>query len=64
MGRPANVLTGHFNGLSGRNDMERVAGMIVVGQTTPSLLAAESEASVLTGVPIVTTEPGPGTRRW
>ncbi|KQP07718.1 hypothetical protein ASF28_11365 [Methylobacterium sp. Leaf99] len=64
MGLPPNVLTGHFNALSGRNDMERIAGMIVIGQAMPPLLAMESDAGSLTGVPIEIKATDPGERRW
>ena len=66
MGLPANVVMGHFNGLSGRNDMEAVAGMIVIGQAMPPIFAMEADAGSLTGVPVEAAEimPKPGERRW
>lgn len=64
LGLPANIVTGHFNGLSGRNDMEAAAGMIVIGQAMPPILAMEADAGALTGVPVEVVEPEPGKRRW
>lgn len=64
MGLPANVVTGHFNGLSGRNDMEAAAGMIVIGQAMPPILAMEADAGALTGIPVEAVETEPGKRRW
>lgn len=64
MGLPPNVVTGHFNGLAGRNDMEKVAGLIVIGQTQPKILAMEADAGVLTGVPVATDDAEPGKFRW
>ncbi|GJE37881.1 hypothetical protein KHHGKMAE_1945 [Methylobacterium persicinum] len=52
MGLPANVVTGHFNALSGRNDMEKVAGMIVIGQAMPPIFSMEADAGTLTGAPV------------
>jgi hypothetical protein len=49
---PANVITMWFGALSGRNDMERVAGLIIVGQPTPKPADVENAAEVFTGQPI------------
>jgi hypothetical protein len=51
---PTNVIKLHFGALSGRNDMERVAGLIVIGQNTPKPADVEHAAAVLTGVPVAT----------
>lgn len=64
LGLPPNVVLGHFNGLSGRNDMEKVAGMIVIGQAVPPILAMEADAGALTGVPVATDGTEPGKFRW
>ncbi|AIQ89590.1 bifunctional DNA primase/polymerase [Methylobacterium oryzae] len=66
MGLPANVVMGHFNGLSGRNDMEAVAGMIVIGQAMPPIFSMEADAGTLTGVPVEVADTvlKPGERRW
>ncbi|MHB2207769.1 bifunctional DNA primase/polymerase [Methylobacterium sp. CM6257] len=66
LGLPANVVTGHFNGLSGRNDMEKVAGMIVIGQAMPPIFSMEADAGTLTGAPVEVAEAvlKPGERRW
>jgi hypothetical protein len=64
MGLPSNVVLGHFNGLSGRNDMEKVAGLIAIGQAIPQILAMEADAGVLTGIPVAPEGAEPGKFRW
>lgn len=49
---PANVVSKNFGALSGMNDMETVAGLIVVGRLSPRRCAVEATASVLAGRPV------------
>lgn len=51
---PANVIPLHFGALAGRNDLERVRGLVVVGQNTPKPADVEHAAAVLTGLPVAT----------
>lgn len=51
---PANVIPLHFGALAGRNDLERVRGLVVVGQNTPKPADVEHAAAVLTGLPVGT----------
>jgi hypothetical protein len=53
---PANVITLHFGELNGRNDMERVAGLIVIGRPWVPPSVVEANAAVLTGVPVQSIE--------
>lgn len=64
MGLPPNVLTGHFNALSGRNDMKRIAAIIVIGQAMPPILTMEADAGTITGIPVEIEATEPGKRRW
>ena len=49
---PANVVTRHFGALAGMNDMEDVAGLIVIGRPAPKRSAVEATASIFAGHPI------------
>jgi hypothetical protein len=48
----ANVIVKHFGALSGMNDMQDVAGLIVIGRPAPKRAAVEADASVLAGYPV------------
>ena len=49
---PANVVARHFGALAGMNDMQDVAGLIVIGRTAPQRAAVEAAASVFAGRPV------------
>lgn len=51
-GLPDNVRLAYFGNLSGLNDFENVAGMIVIGRLLPPALEMEALAAVFTGVPV------------
>ncbi|WP_425991081.1 bifunctional DNA primase/polymerase [Afipia sp. DC4300-2b1] len=49
---PVNVVARHFGALAGMNDMQDVAGLIVIGRPAPRRFAVEAVASVLAGRPV------------
>ncbi|MBT1516169.1 bifunctional DNA primase/polymerase [Bradyrhizobium sp. SRL28] len=49
---PANVVARHFGALAGMNDMQTVAGLIVIGRPAPKRSAVEAMASVFAGRPV------------
>ncbi|MBR1032294.1 bifunctional DNA primase/polymerase [Bradyrhizobium liaoningense] len=49
---PANVIARHFGALAGMNDMQDVAGLIVIGRPAPRRSAVEALASVFAGRPV------------
>lgn len=49
---PDNVRFAYFGNLSGLNDFENVAGLIVIGRLLPPVLEMEAMAAVFTGVPV------------
>jgi hypothetical protein len=48
----ANVVVRHFGALAGMNDMQDVAGLIVIGRPAPKRSAVEATASVFAGRPV------------
>jgi hypothetical protein len=53
---PANVVARHFGALAGMNDMQDVAGLIVIGRPAPKWSDVEATASVFAGRPISSGE--------
>jgi hypothetical protein len=53
LGLPANVIVGWFGNLRGMNDMQDVAGLVVVGRPMPEEHALGRMAAALTGKPVV-----------
>jgi hypothetical protein len=51
-GLPDNVRLAYFGNLSGLNDFENVAGLIVIGRLLPPVLEMEALAAVFSGVPV------------
>ncbi len=51
-GLPDNVRLAYFGNLSGLNDFENVAGLIVIGRLLPPVLEMEALAAVFTGMPV------------
>ena len=49
---PANVIVRHFGALAGMNDMQKVAGLIVIGRPAPKRSDVEATASVFAGRPV------------
>ncbi|WOH76439.1 bifunctional DNA primase/polymerase [Bradyrhizobium sp. NDS-1] len=49
---PANVIARHFGALAGMNDMQDVAGLIVIGRPAAKRSAVEALASVFAGRPM------------
>lgn len=49
---PANVVARHFGALAGMNDMQAVAGLMVIGRPAPKRSAVEALASVFAGRPV------------
>jgi hypothetical protein len=52
VGLPKNVKTCHFGALSGLNDFERAAGLIVIGRQLPQALEIEALAEAFSGQPM------------
>jgi hypothetical protein len=50
---PANVVARHFGALAGMNDMETVAGLIVIGRPAAKRSDVEATASIFAGRPVV-----------
>jgi hypothetical protein len=50
-GLPSNVRLAYFGNLSGLNDFENVAGLIVIGRLLPPVLEMEALAAVFSGTP-------------
>jgi hypothetical protein len=51
-GLPNNVRLAYFGNLSGLNDFENVAGLIVIGRLLPPVLEMEALAAVFSGTPV------------
>ncbi|MHC2514603.1 bifunctional DNA primase/polymerase [Bradyrhizobium diazoefficiens] len=49
---PANAIARHFGALAGMNDMQDVAGLIVIGRPAPRRSAVEALAAVFAGRPV------------
>ncbi|RKE70650.1 bifunctional DNA primase/polymerase-like protein [Pseudorhodoplanes sinuspersici] len=49
---PENVTARHFGALAGMNDMQNVAGLIVIGRPAPKRSDVEATASVFAGRPV------------